>query len=48
MDVQDEIEFLILLRDKIDILVSDVAVNGPLIEISAMLTARIEKLRALP
>jgi hypothetical protein len=44
MDVNDEIQFLILLRDKVDLLIPKIAVNDPLIEMSAMLTSRIEKL----
>ena len=39
------IEFLLLCRDKVDIAMTKVAVRDPLIEISAMLTAKIEELQ---
>ncbi len=45
MVIQDEIEFLTLLRDKVDITIPHISINEPLIEISAMLAARLEQLR---
>jgi hypothetical protein len=44
MNIQDMIEFLILCRDKVDIATGKVAVKDPLIEISAMLDAKIGEL----
>jgi hypothetical protein len=40
----DEREFLLLLRDKIDLLIPRIAVNEPLIEISAMISGRLKDL----
>lgn len=40
-----EVEFLVMIRDKIDILSTKVAVREPLLEISAMITARIAELQ---
>jgi hypothetical protein len=42
---REMIAFLILCRDKVDIAMTKVAVRDPLIEISAMLTAKIEELQ---
>lgn len=44
MDGRQEIEFLVLLRDKVDLTINDVAIKEPLMEISAMLTDRIQQL----
>ena len=44
MDVGEIIEFLILVRDKVDIESTKISVNTPLLEISAMLSAKIEEL----
>ena len=45
MVVQDEIEFLILLRDKVDLTISKVSIKEPLIEISVMIDSRLEQLK---
>ena len=42
----DELTFLRLLRDKVDLLIPKISINEPLIEISAMLSGRIEELEA--
>ena len=42
----DELTFLRLLRDKVDLLIPKMSINEPLIEISAMLSGRIEDLEA--
>jgi hypothetical protein len=44
MNTQEMIEFLILCRDKVDIAATKVSVNAPLLEISAMLTAKLQEL----
>ncbi len=48
MDLKDEVEFLILIRDKVDLLIPQISLNDPLIEISGMLTAQIRKLSPPP
>ena len=42
----DELTFLRLIRDKVDLLIPKISINEPLIEISAMLSGRIEELEA--
>jgi len=42
--MMSEIEFLVLLRDKVDLLISKISLNEPLLEMSAMLTSRIKEL----
>jgi hypothetical protein len=42
----NELTFLRLIRDKVDLLISKISINEPLIEISAMLSGRIEDLEA--
>jgi hypothetical protein len=37
-------EFLVLFRDKIDLLIPRVSINAPLVEVSAMITGRLEEL----
>jgi hypothetical protein len=41
------IEFLMLCRDKVDIAMGKIAVREPLIEVSAMLTTKIEELEKI-
>lgn len=41
---REEVEFLILIRDKVDLLIGHISINAPLFEISVMLTDRIEQL----
>ena len=41
----DEKEFLLLIRDKIDLLISRISVNEPLIEVSAMISERLRDLQ---
>ncbi len=48
MDVNDEIAFLVLLNDKMDIAISKVSVKDPLIEISIMIQSQLAKLRNPP
>ena len=45
MDVQKEIEFLLLLDNKVTLLAEKVAVIGPLIEVIAMIKGRIQTLQ---
>jgi hypothetical protein len=45
MDIQKEIEFLLLLDNKVTLLAEKVSVIGPLIEVIAMIKGRIETLR---
>jgi hypothetical protein len=45
MHIQEMIDFLVLCRDKVDIAMTKVAVRDPLVEISAMLGAKIDELR---
>jgi hypothetical protein len=45
MDPKDEIDFLLLLDDKVALVIGQVAVREPLIEVSAMIQGRIKKLR---
>jgi hypothetical protein len=45
MDPRDEIDFLVLLDEKVTFVISQVAVRDPLIEVSAMIQGRIRKLR---
>jgi hypothetical protein len=47
MNIPAMIEFLILCRDKLDLEITKVAVKDELIEISAMLTAKIAELQQL-
>ena len=42
----DELTFLRLLRDKVDLLIPKISINEPLIEISAMISGRIEEIEA--
>ncbi len=44
--LMDEKEFLLLLRDKVDLLIPKISINQPLIEISAMITERLNDLQA--
>ena len=46
MDAQAEIEFLTLLDDKVGLVIAQVAVREPLIEVSAMIQGRIARLRS--
>jgi hypothetical protein len=41
---KEQIEFLILIRDKVDLEISRVSVKEPLVEISVMLSSRIKEL----
>jgi hypothetical protein len=41
MDIKEEIEFLTLLRNKVDLLIPKISIRDPLLEISAMLSSRI-------
>jgi hypothetical protein len=45
MDVKSEIEFLLLLDNKVTILADKIAVIGPLIEVIAMIKGRIQALQ---
>lgn len=40
----DEKEFLLLIRDKVDLLIPKISLNTPLIEISAMIAERLKEL----
>lgn len=40
-----EREFLILIRDKVDLLIPKISINEPLIEISAMIADRLTELQ---
>jgi hypothetical protein len=42
--VMTEREFLLLIRDKVDLLAGQIAINEPLIEISRMITDRLMEL----
>jgi hypothetical protein len=42
----DEKAFLLLIRDKIDLLIPKIAINEPLIEISAMISDRLKNLES--
>ena len=46
-NAQEMIEFLELVRDKVDLEIPKISINQPLIEISAMLSAKINELRGL-
>lgn len=46
MDTNDEIQFLTLLDDKVELVIAQVVIKEPLIEVSAMIQARISKLRS--
>ena len=46
MDQKSEIEFLLLLDDKVTLLTQKISVNTPLIEIIAMIKDRIQDLRS--
>jgi len=40
----EERDFLVLIRDKIDIVISKVAVKEPLFEVSAMISGRLKEI----
>ena len=44
MDDREMIEFLILCRDKVDLLSRQISINQPLIEVSEMMSGKIEEL----
>jgi len=44
MSAQEMIGWLILLRDKVDLEITKVSINAPLLEISGMITSKIEEL----
>jgi len=43
----DQATFLLLVRNKVDLLMGRISLNEPLIEISTMLTSRLEELQRL-
>ena len=44
MKAQEMIDWLVLLRDKVDLEISKVSINTPLLEISAMISSKIDEL----
>ena len=42
--MENIVPFLILIRSKVDQVIPEISINTPLLEISAMLTAKIEEL----
>ena len=46
MNTRSEIKFLTMLRNKINLVIRKVSIKEPLLEVSAMLSARIDQLRA--
>lgn len=47
MNIQEMIDFLVLCRDKVDLEIPKISINQPLVEISAMLTSKIQELEAV-
>lgn len=46
MDLQDMLEFLMLIHDKVQLLMPKIAVNEPLVEINMLIQAKIYELEA--
>lgn len=42
---KEEREFLVLLRNKINLLIPKISITGPLIEIDAMIAARLQRIQ---